>query len=120
MFPKKEVVTYDYVAESKDLPYQRIEALNEIVSKKNLIVVTTIEAIMQRLPAKSVLYKNAIDFKIGDTKDLDKIKQQLIELGYVRYELIDGRGQFSVRGGILDISLTEELGLYSSKGSLTI
>ena len=111
MFPKKEVVTYDYVAESKDLPYQRIEALNEIVSKKNLIVVTTIEAIMQRLPAKSVLYKNAIDFKIGDIKDLEKIKQQLIELGYVRYELIDGRGQFSVRGGILDISLTEELGV---------
>ncbi|MBO4293659.1 MAG: transcription-repair coupling factor [Clostridia bacterium] len=111
MFPKKEVVTYDFVAESKDLPYERIEALNDITSKQNLIVVTTIEALMQRLPAKSVLYKNSIDFKIGDLKNLEEIKQKLVELGYARYELIDGRGQFSIRGGILDISLTEELGV---------
>ena len=111
IFPKKEVVTYDFVAESKDLPYERIEALNEIKTRKNLIVVTTIEAIMQRLPAKDVLYKNSLDFKIGDLKNLEEIKQKLVELGYVRYELIDGRGQFSIRGGILDISLTEELGV---------
>ena len=111
MFPKKEIVTYDFVAESKDLPYERIEALNEIKTRKNLIVVTTIEAIMQRLPAKDVLYKNSLEFKIGDLKNLEEIKQKLVELGYVRYELIDGRGQFSIRGGILDISLTEELGV---------
>ncbi|MBR3001975.1 MAG: transcription-repair coupling factor [Clostridia bacterium] len=111
LFPKKEVVTYDYVAESKDLPYERIESLNQITSKKNLIIVTTIESLMQKLPAKSVLYANAIDFKIGDLKNLEEVKQKLVELGYVRYELIDGRGQFSIRGGILDISLTEELGV---------
>ena len=111
MFPKKEVVTYDFVAESKDLPYERIEALNQITTKRNMIVVTTIEALMQRLPAKEVLYKNSIDFKIGDLKNLEEIKQKLVELGYARYELIDGRGQFSIRGGILDISLTEELGV---------
>ena len=111
LFPKKEIVTYDYIAESKDLPYERIESLNQIISKKNIVVVTTIEAVMQKLPEKSVLYKNSIDFKIGDTKNLEEIKQKLVELGYVRYELIDGRGQFSIRGGILDISLTEEMGV---------
>ena len=52
LFPKKEIVTYDYVAESKDISYQRIEALNEISTKKNLIVITTIEAVMQKLPTK--------------------------------------------------------------------
>ena len=111
LFPKKEIVTYDYIAESKDLPYERIESLNQITNKKNIVVVTTIEAIMQKLPEKHVLYKNSIDFKIGDTKNLEEIKQKLVELGYVRYELIDGRGQFSIRGGILDISLTEEIGV---------
>ena len=111
LFPKKEIVTYDYIAESKDLPYERIESLNQITSKKNIVVVTTIEAIMQKLPEKHVLYKNSIDFKIGDTKNLEEIKQKLVELGYVRYELIDGRGQFSIRCGILDISLTEEIGV---------
>ena len=110
-FPKKEIVTYDYVAESKELPYQRIESLNKIVGKKNQIIVTSIEAIMQKLPAKSTLYKNSIDFKIGDTNSLEKIKLKLINLGYVRNELIDGRGQFSIRGGILDVSISEELGV---------
>ena len=110
-FQKKEIVTYDYIAESKDLPFERIEALNQIVTGKNRIVITTIEALMQKLPSKEVLYKNQINFKIGETYDLEKIKQNLIDLGYKRCELIDGRGQFSVRGGIVDISLFEELGV---------
>ena len=57
IFPKKEVVTYDYIAESKDIPYQRIETLNKIQSKKNLIVITTIEAAMQKLPTHNMLMK---------------------------------------------------------------
>ena len=79
-FPKKEVVTYDYIAESKDLPYERIEALNEIVSKKNLIVVTTIEAVMQKLPSKETLYKNELKFKVGEIYNLEEIKKKLVEL----------------------------------------
>ena len=40
--PKKEIVTYDYIAESKDLLYERIEAINRIYIEKADIVVTTI------------------------------------------------------------------------------
>ncbi len=111
LFPKKEIVTYDYIAESKDLPYKRIESLNEIKSKKNLIVVTTIEAIMQKLPQKEILYKNEINFKIGENYNLEEIKQNLVSLGYSRCDLIEGRGQFSIRGGIIDISNNEETGI---------
>lgn len=111
IFPKKEIVTYDYVAESKDLPYQRIETLNEIQAKKNLIVITTIEAIMQKLPEKSYLYKNKLEFKIGDNYNLETLKQKLVELGYTRCELIEGRGQFSIRGGIVDISVDHKIGI---------
>lgn len=110
LFPKKEVVTYDYVAESKDLPYQRIETLNEIQAKKNLIVVTTIEAIMQKLPEKNYLYQNILKFKVGNTYNLETLKQKLVELGYTRCELIEGRGQFSIRGGIVDISIDHKIG----------
>ena len=111
LFPKKEIVTYDYIAESKDIPYERIDALNKIVSKKNLIVITTIEAVMQKLPLKETLYKNKLDFKIGDTYNLEAIKQKLVKLGYTRYDLIEGKGQFSIRGGIVDISITEATGI---------
>ena len=63
LFPKKEIVTYDYIAESQDLPYERIEVLNQIIENKKLIIVTTIEALMQKLPAKEVLFKNVL--KLG-------------------------------------------------------
>lgn len=88
-FPKKDIVTYDYVAESKDLPYSRIEALNKINSKRNYILVTTIEAAMQKLPAKQLLYKNTLKFKVGEIHSLDKIKQNLVNLGYTRCDLIE-------------------------------
>ncbi len=111
LFPKKEIVTYDYIAESKDLPYERIEVLNTITSKKNLIIVTTIEAILQKLPSKEVLYQNKLEFKVGEIYNLEEIKRKLIKLGYSRYDLIEGRGQFSVRGDIVDIAVTENTGI---------
>ena len=110
-FPKKEVVTYDYIAESKDIPYQRIEALNKIATKKNLLVITTIEAATQKLPQKDVLYRNKLHFKTGESYNLEELKQKLVSLGYSRYDLIEGRGQFSVRGGIVDIATNEKVGI---------
>ena len=111
IFPKKEIVTYDYIAESKELPYERINALNEIKSKRNLIIVTTIEALMQKLPSKKCMYKNHLNFAIGDICNLEEVKQKLINLGYVRCELIEGKGQFSIRGGLIDVSTDENTGV---------
>ena len=111
LFPKKEIVTYDYIAESKELPYQRIEALNQIKAKKNLIVITTVEAMMQKLPNKKILYDNEMSFKVGGSYSLEEIKQKLVKLGYVRYDLIEGRGQFSIRGDIVDIATDEKNGI---------
>lgn len=105
--PKKEILTYDYVAESKNLPYERIEVLNKILDGKKQIIVTTIEAVQQKIISKEVLFKNVIELKVGESCNLDNLKQKLLDLGYVRYELIDGRGEFSVRGGIIDISISE-------------
>ncbi len=111
LFPKKEIVTYDYIAESKDLPYQRIEALNKIKAKKNLIIVTTIEAAMQNLPSKKSLYDGELSFEVGKSYSLEEVKKKLVNLSYVRCDLIEGRGQFSIRGGIVDIANNEEVGI---------
>lgn len=110
-FPKKEIVTYDYIADSKELPYERIEALIKIRQRKAKVVVTTIEALMQGIPTEEELFRNEIELQVGKEYNLQDIKQKLQLLGYERYELIEGKGQFSNRGGILDISLTEEMGV---------
>ena len=111
LFPKKELVTYDYVAESKDLPYERIEVLNKLTDNKVNILVLTVESIMQNLLPKEVLYRNKLHIKIGDSFNLDYLKQKFVDLGYERKEIIDGRGQFCIRGGIVDISVTEKYGI---------
>ena len=111
VFPKKEILTYDYIAESKDLPYERIDVLNKINDSKNIIVVTTIEAVQQKILAKDELYKNTINFEIGKRCNIDEIKQKLVDLGYTRYDLIDARGEFSIRGGIIDVSVTDTTGV---------
>ena len=111
VFPKKEILTYDYIAESKDLPYERIDVLNKIYDNKNLIIVTTIEAVQQKILAKEELYKNTLNFEIGKRCNIDEIKQKLVDLGYTRYDLIDARGEFSIRGGIIDVSVTDTTGV---------
>ena len=110
-FPKREIASYDYIAESKDLPYERIDVLNKIQKKKAKIVVTTIEALMQKMITKSSLYKNCLEFKVGKRYSLEEVKQNLILLGYERNDLIEGKGQFSVRGDIIDVALTETKGV---------
>ena len=110
-FPKKDVVTYDYVAESKENLYERIESLDKIKSKRSLIVVTTIEASMQKLSKKENLFKNELKFKVGEEYNLEDVKKNLVDLGYARYDLIEGRGQFSVRGDIVDIAVNNKTGI---------
>ncbi len=111
LFTKREIFIYDYIAESKDNLYERISVLNNIINKKTKVVITTIEAIMQPMIEKKQLYKNKVSLKIGDECNLEDIKEKLVLLGYERYDLIEGRGQFSVRGGILDIAVNEKEGI---------
>ena len=111
LFPKKEVFAYDYLAESKDTLFERIDVLNNIINKESRIIVTTIEAIMQPMISKQVLYKNMIKLKVGQEHNLEKLKETLVKLGYERYDVIEGKGQFSVRGGIVDIALNHKSGI---------
>ena len=110
-FPKRDVISFDYIAESKDILYERIAVLNDIEKGKNKIIVTTIEATMQKMISKESLYKHKMHLKVGDQLDLEMLKEKLVLLGFDRYDIIEGRGQFSVRGGIVDIATSRKSGV---------
>lgn len=109
-FPKKEIMVYDYLAESKDITYNRISCLNKIHNKKAKIIVTTIEAVSQKIIPENILYKNILILKSGDTINLEEIKEKLISLGYERTDVAQNKSEFSVRGGIIDIATDEKEG----------
>ena len=110
-FPKRDIISFDYIAESKDILQERISNLNDIVAGKAPIIITTIEAVMQKMITKNSLYKNLITLKNGDEIELENIKNTLVALGYERYDIIEGKGQFSIRGGIIDVATSTKMGI---------
>ena len=69
---------------------------------------------------KEALYRNILTFTVGNVfensgyagkKDLNSLKQILLLMGYERSDLVENKGQFSIRGGIVDIGLTEKTGV---------
>ena len=110
-FPRREISIYDYDAESKDTEYERIRILNSIYKNKSKVIITTIEAIMQKMIAKETLYNTILKLNLADTISHEELKKSLIKMGYKRVELIENKGEFSIRGDILDIGISENEGI---------
>ena len=110
-FPKREILSYDYLAESKDISYERINCLNSIYDKKAKVIVTTIEAVSQEIVAKETLYNNIFTLKEGMSIDLENIKIKLNGLGYERCDLVEQVAEYSIRGGIIDIGVSSKKGI---------
>jgi transcription-repair coupling factor (superfamily II helicase) len=103
-FPIKEMVFYNIDAISGDLRWARLKVINEILNNKNKkIIVTSIEAFAAKYTPHRSFLEYSMNFKEGDEIDLAEIAKKLIQSGYERVEIVEGRGQFSLRGGILDV-----------------
>ncbi|MCX7711973.1 MAG: transcription-repair coupling factor [Clostridia bacterium] len=102
-FPSKEIMLHDVEAKSYDAVFQRLEALDRINSGDFKFVVTSAEAVAHKLISKKIFEQNTLSFKIGDRLDLDPLYNKLIAMGYERVHTVEGKGQFAVRGGIIDI-----------------
>lgn len=73
-------------------------------------MVTTVDGLMDHLLPLSMMKERRILVESGEVLDIGDMKERLRDLGYERTGQVDGRGQFSIRGGIIDIfPLTEEL-----------
>ena len=103
IFPKREIVYYDIDTMNKDTSMQRLNVYAKLYNSQKGIILTTIEALMQKTMPKSKLFSQVIQLEVGKEISLDTIKEQLTNIGYERSDMVEGRGQFSVRGGIIDV-----------------
>ena len=106
VYPMREFAYRKYTA-SHTYEYERLSVLNRILSNDVDAVITTPDAALQYTVPADVLKKSSINIKIGDELPLDELVAKLDALGYVRVEMVDGCGQFSVRGGICDVFPTQ-------------
>ncbi len=84
---------------------QRTETVNKITSSASSgeIIVTYPEALFEKVVSPKVLEKTRIDIVMGETLDVDFLIEMFIEYGFERVDFVFEPGQFSIRGGILDI-----------------
>ncbi len=103
-YPAREYRFYSIEADSNNSTKERINTLNNLVySKDKKIIVTTIEAVAQKIVAKDSFINNTFLFKEGLVYEIASVTERLVKLGYRREHEVEGKGQFAVRGGILDV-----------------
>ncbi|ODM27443.1 transcription-repair coupling factor [Acetivibrio mesophilus] len=102
-FPSKEIMLHDVEAKSYDSVYERISALYRIVNDDYSFIVTSAEALCQKLIDKQLFKESIISLALGDRIDLGLFTQKLVSIGYERVTTVEGKSQFAVRGGIIDI-----------------
>lgn len=101
--PSKDVVFYNIDAISGDLRWERLKVIKEMVSKGKKIIVTSIDVLSSRYTPIELFKEYTTTLKVGKQIDLIELSERLVQCGYERMDMVDGKGQFSIRGGILDI-----------------
>ena len=103
-FPAKEVVFYNIDAISGDLRWARLKVIKEILQNRDKkIVITSIDALTTLYTPRDYYYDYSMKIVQGAEIDLKELSHKLIECGYERVEAVEGKGEFSFRGGILDV-----------------
>ena len=102
-FPAKEMVFYNIDAISGDLRWARLKVINEILNDKKKIIVTSIDAFAAKYTPHKLFLEYSMSLHENDEVNINEISKKLIQSGYERVEMVEGKGQFSLRGGILDV-----------------
>lgn len=94
-------------ARGHDFDYLRLSVLSHALDGDYDIILTTAEALTSTTVPKKTLLESRLMIKSGDFADIDHLAKKLSDMGYKKCELVDGKGQFSKRGGILDVFPTQ-------------
>ncbi len=112
-YPAKDFIFYSADVHGNQLAGERLRCIQKIIAaqdnKTNITVITTIDGCVDMLMPLQRYRDNIIHFKNSDIIDTEKLISKLVGIGYTRVPMIDGQGQFAIRGGIIDIfSYTDE------------
>lgn len=108
-FPAKEIVFYNVDAISGDLRWARLNVIKEILSNNKNIIVTSIDAFAARYTPKNLFITHTVSINVGDEVDFKELSKILVEAGYDRVDVVEGKGEFSLRGGLLDLFPTNSI-----------
>ena len=103
LFPANELIAAEMSIASPELKAQRIEALNHLSKTDKGIIIVPIAGLRKVIPPKALWKQYQLTLKLGDDLDVTEILTTFVKMGYVRAEMVSTPGEFSIRGGIIDI-----------------
>ena len=102
LYPDRDIIFYKIDAISSERTNDRLKILSRLVKDEPIIVVAHIESILNKLMNPTLFKENSTKIDLETTIELDQLISKLIAGGYQRETMVEGVGQFSARGGIID------------------
>ena len=108
-FPQDEFMTTEMLAMSTEFKVERINTIRKIIDKNKMIIVTNTTGLVKYLLPKNKWEKAIIKLIKGEETNIKELLSKLVSLGYHREPTVEKQGEFSYRGGILDIFPLNEI-----------
>jgi transcription-repair coupling factor (superfamily II helicase) len=102
-FPTWELLPYEHLSPLTEVSGERLFILDQLMHGNCPFLVVPVEAVMQCVVPKSILGKLIFPLKKGDSLEREFLEACLADNGYTRVHMVEGRGEFSVRGDIVDL-----------------
>lgn len=109
MYPSKDVIFYSADVHSNDIARSRMEVFKQFLEEKKGTVILSIDGLVDKLLSPALIKESVIEVMTGEVLETKNLGQKLVYMGYKRVDQAESRGQFTIRGGIIDIyPLTEK------------
>ncbi|MBQ5749551.1 MAG: transcription-repair coupling factor, partial [Oscillospiraceae bacterium] len=103
ILPTRELTFYDAAGVSREWEHRRLRLLYALATGQERMLIAPLQALSLRTIPRSVLFSASVVLKLGAAYDPEALAEKLTAAGYSRSSLVEGVGQFALRGGILDV-----------------
>nr|WP_229745663.1 transcription-repair coupling factor [Pullulanibacillus pueri] len=103
LYPVNDLIASDIAVASPELLSQRLQALNYLAENKKGIIIVPVAGLKRFIAPEKYWKRGSQTFKVGDILEIEALVQRLSAVGYDREAMVNSPGQYSIRGGIIDI-----------------
>lgn len=104
LYPAKEIEYYTVDAKSNEYINERLKVLEKLAnSMEQTLTVMSVDALLQFTIDYDAYVSSIMTIAVGQERQIEELAKQLVDMGFTREEMVEGCGQFSIRGGILDL-----------------
>jgi transcription-repair coupling factor (superfamily II helicase) len=103
LFPQWETLPYDEIPPHPEIIRERVRVLFSLLKGEEAVIISSVKALMQKVLAPADLRESVFPLFAGEEVDRDRLINFLHEKGYTSAKVVEERGDFSVRGAIIDL-----------------